>query len=62
MVRATLADLLRLAGGAVTTWLELVFNMAEPGENGYWLIRKGGEDSFTRTSPKLPSPRIVEPR
>ncbi len=35
---------------------------AEFGENGYWLTWKGGDCSFTRTSPKLPRPQIVEPR
>ena len=63
MLRKALLELPRVvAGWAVTTWLELVFKEAEPGENGYCPIWKGGENIFTRTSPNLPSPQIVEPR
>ena len=48
-------------GGRAISGLGTV-EAAEPGENGYWLIWKGGDDSFTRTSPNLPRPQIVEPR
>ena len=39
-----------------------VFRLGLPGENGYWPSWNGGEYIFTRTSPNLPRPQIVEPR
>ena len=65
MVLDTPVEFLRLAVLGVTAWLEpdtAAFEAEDPGENGYWPIRNGGEDIFTRTSPKLPSPQSVDPR
>ena len=74
MVPATAAEVRRCGCSATTVWIGLastpettvivpaVSDATEPDENGDWPTRNGGEGSFTRTSPKLPSPRSCRPR